>query len=147
MDEDYFGGRADGKRRPELSEGLKSAIATEEVKFQQLLDTVKEALSTDLQEEFAQVAMELKFPNEMLRPPHEDAYYPCEFPDCIYCAVRKVLLDCLDEVRPDVKDCVEELLAMMQRLEGTRKPSQSALTRSESASSFARAVHEADAKN
>eukprot|EP00466_Bigelowiella_natans_P000934 jgi/Bigna1/74977/fgenesh1_pg.32_\ len=85
--------------------------------FQRILDIVDKALIEDLKNEFSQVSLELKFPADMLRPPHQTEFFPCGFEDCIYCAVRTSLLKNLDLVHTDVKDKVEELVQMMVNAE------------------------------
>jgi len=85
--------------------------------FQRILDIVDKALIEDLKNEFSQVSLELKFPADMLRPPHQTEFFPCGFEDCIYCAVRTSLLKNLDLVHTDVKDKVKELVQMMVNAE------------------------------
>mmetsp|Transcript_28350 Transcript_28350/g.69037 ORF Transcript_28350/g.69037 Transcript_28350/m.69037 type:complete len:790 (-) Transcript_28350:141-2510(-) len=80
--------------------------------FKRLLDIVDSQLVEDLNNEFAQVCMELKFPPSMLRPPHQEEYYPCGFEDCIYCAIRHELMRNLDQLKDDVKVKVQELLSL-----------------------------------
>ena len=37
-----------------------------------------------------------------LRPPHDPAYFPCHFADCLFCGVRRVYVDALARARTEL---------------------------------------------
>jgi len=38
----------------------------------------------------------------LVRPPHDVAYYPCRFDDCVYCAIRRIYVNALSKLKADV---------------------------------------------
>jgi len=89
--------------------------------FSRIMEALDKVLIDDLKREFSQVSLEMKFPSKLLRPPHDNGFYPCGFDDCLYCAVRTALLRNLDVVRDEVKERVLELLELMKREEDEAK--------------------------
>lgn len=45
-----------------------------------------------------------------VRPPHDLGYFPCGFDDCLYCAVRSVYAEVLEQAREELHQAVAECL-------------------------------------
>lgn len=58
-----------------------------------------------------------------LRPPHDPKFFPCSFDDCVFCVVRKLHIECMDQLSSHLAETLANMSVQTESCEQKKSPS------------------------